>query len=169
MQFPLHLPCTCIGLRINYAIWSPRRPNRTWMNIPCSLWSSNGDKNIKDRANRTSGRQLSNNERCLCYGPSGAANALTLLVKVGIFRWHSLLQGTLHDQQAQPFSKLPTCIGQQPDLPESERRMQGDRGNIHSTDAGNHRVAAFCPTFCDQSRQQHLADTVTDAVRTDIN
>jgi hypothetical protein len=44
-------------------------------------------------------------------------------------------QGTLHDQQAQPFSEFAPCFRQQADLLKPERRMQSDGGDIHSTDA----------------------------------
>src|ERR1700748_2998650 len=79
------------------------------------------------------------------------------------------LQATVHDQQTQPFSEFPTCIWQQPDLLKSERRMQSDGGGINSTDTSNHRVTVFCLAFCYQTRQEHLADSVTDAIRADIN
>jgi hypothetical protein len=40
--------------------------------------------------------------------------------------WEILLQGTVHDQQPQPFSKFVACFRQQTGFPKSERRMQSD-------------------------------------------
>lgn len=45
-----------------------------------------------------------------------------LLLSIG----KCLLQGTLHDQQLQPFSKFAACFGQQADLLKPERCVQRD-------------------------------------------
>jgi hypothetical protein len=74
------------------------------------------------------------------------------------------LQGTLQDQQLQPFSKFEPYFREQAGLLKTERRMKGNRGDIHSADAGNHRVTAPRLAFRDQLRQQRFADTVPDAI-----
>ena len=76
----------------------------------------------------------------------------------------SLLQGTVHDQQPQPFSKFVACFRQQTDLLKSERRMQSRRGGIHSTDAGNHGMTSFRLALRDQLSQEHLADSMADTI-----
>jgi len=94
---------------------------------------------------------------------------ISLIVKeypweASVSQWETLLQGTLQDQQLHPFSKFPACFRQQADLLKSERRVQSDRGDIHSTDAGNHRVTAFRLALRDQLSQEHLADAVADTI-----
>jgi hypothetical protein len=47
--------------------------------------------------------------------------------------------------------------------------MEGDRGDIHSTDAGNHGMTAFRLAFRDQLGQEHLPDSVADTIRAHVN
>jgi hypothetical protein len=79
------------------------------------------------------------------------------------------LQGTLHDQQAQPFPEFVTRFRQQTDLLKSMRRMRSDRGNIHAANTGDHGVTPLCLTLQYQLSQECFAYTVADTVRANVN